>query len=75
MTPHRSPLCSVALRAGSTNALPTREDRPAAEDAAEATRNSIALADGLLWPCWSWDGESKLWSGKFDLAGNGVDGL
>ena len=54
---------------------PTREDRPAAEDAAEATRNSIALADGPLWPCWSWDGESKLWSGKFDLAGNGVDGL
>ena len=37
-----------------------RRGRQAAEDAAEATRNAIALVDGTLWPCWSWDGESKL---------------
>ena len=35
----------------------TEEDRPEAEDAAEATRGSIALVDGTLWRCWSWDGE------------------
>jgi len=49
----------------------TEEDRPAAEDAAEATRNAIALVDGTLWPCWSWDGESKLWSGKYKTTGHG----
>ena len=47
------------------------EDRPTAEDAAEATRNAIALVDGTLWPCWSWDGESKLWSGKYRPTGHG----
>jgi hypothetical protein len=49
----------------------TGEDRPAAEDAAEATRDVIALVDGTLWPCWSWDGESKLWSGKYKTTGHG----
>jgi len=49
----------------------TEEDRPAAEDAAEATRDAIALVDGTLWPCWSWDGESKLWSGKYKTTGHG----
>jgi len=49
----------------------TEENRPAAEDAAEATRNAIALVDGTLWPCWSWDGESKLWSGKYKTTGHG----
>jgi hypothetical protein len=43
----------------------TEEDRPVAEDAAETTRGSIALVDGTLWPCWSWDGERELWSGKY----------
>ncbi len=38
----------------------TAEFRPAPEEAAEATRDAIALVDGTLWPCWSWDGESKL---------------
>jgi hypothetical protein len=42
----------------------TAEDRPTAEEAAAATRGAIALVDGTLWPCWSWDGERKLWSGK-----------
>ena len=49
----------------------TEEDRPAAEDAAEATRNAIALVDGTLWPCWSWDGERELWSGKYKTTGHG----
>ena len=43
----------------------TEEDRPSEEDAAEATRGAIALVDGTLWPCWSWDGEGKLWAGKY----------
>ena len=49
----------------------TEEDRPTAEDAAEATRDAIALVDGTLWPCWSWDGESELWSGKYKTTGHG----
>jgi hypothetical protein len=49
----------------------TEEDRPPVEDAAEATRGSIALVDGTLWPCWSWDGERKLWSGKYKTTGHG----
>jgi hypothetical protein len=49
----------------------TEEDRPAAEDAAEATKGAIALVDGTLWPCWSWNGESKLWSGKYKTTGHG----
>lgn len=49
----------------------TEEDRPTAEDAAEATRNAIALVDGTPWPCWSWDGESTLWSGKYKTTGHG----
>jgi hypothetical protein len=49
----------------------TEEDRPAEEDAAEATKGAIALVDGTLWPCWSWDGESKLWSGKYKTTGHG----
>jgi hypothetical protein len=34
----------------------TAEFRPAPKEAAEATRDAIALVDGTLWPCWSWDG-------------------
>jgi len=49
----------------------TAEDRPTAEDAAEATRGAIALVDGTLWPCWSWDGERELWSGKYKTTGHG----
>ncbi len=49
----------------------TDEDRPTPEDAAEATRDAIALVDGTLWPCWSWDGESKLWSGNHKTTGHG----
>jgi hypothetical protein len=49
----------------------TEECRPTAEDAAEATRDAIALVDGTLWPCWSWDGESELWAGKYKATGHG----
>jgi hypothetical protein len=49
----------------------TEEFRPTAEEAAEATRDAIALVDGALWPCWSWDGKSKLWSGKYKTTGHG----
>src|ERR1700685_3302866 len=41
------------------------EFRPAPEEAAEATMGAVALVDGTLWPCWSWDGERGRWSGKF----------
>jgi hypothetical protein len=49
----------------------TEEFRPTAEDAAEATRGAIALVDGTLWPCWSWDGEDDLWAGKYKTTGHG----
>jgi hypothetical protein len=49
----------------------TREDRPTAEEAAEATRGALALVDGTLWPCWSWDGEDDLWAGKYKTTGHG----
>ena len=49
----------------------TAEFRPTAEEAAEATQGAIALVDGTLWPCWSWNGESKLWSGKYKTTGHG----
>jgi hypothetical protein len=49
----------------------TEEDRPTATHAAEATKGAIALVDGTLWPCWSWDGERELWSGKYKTTGHG----
>lgn len=49
----------------------TEADRPSAENAAEAARGEIALVDGALWPCWSWDGESELWAGKYKTTGHG----
>jgi len=49
----------------------TEEDRPTEEDAVEAVRGAIALVDGTLWPCWSWDDEDKLWAGKYKTTGHG----
>src|SRR5579863_222705 len=49
----------------------TAEFRPTPEEAAEATKDVIALVDGTLWRCWSWDGERKLWSGKYRTTGHG----
>jgi len=45
--------------------------RPRAEEVAEATRGTIALVDGTLWPCWSWSGASDLWAGKYQTTGHG----
>jgi len=49
----------------------TAEDRPTEKEAAEATRGAIALVDGTLWPCWSWDGQRELWAGKYKTTGHG----
>jgi hypothetical protein len=49
----------------------TQQDRPTVAEAAEATRDAIALVDGTLWPCWSWDGEDQLWAGKYKTTGHG----
>jgi hypothetical protein len=49
----------------------TEQFRPTAEEAAETTKGAIALVDGTLWPCWSWNGESELWSGKYKTTGHG----
>ncbi len=49
----------------------TEEFRPSADEAAEATRSTIALVDGTLWPCWSWTGERELWAGKYKTTGHG----
>jgi hypothetical protein len=51
--------------------ITTAEFRPSAEDAAEATRDAIALVDGTLWPCWSWSGIRELWAGKYKTTGHG----
>jgi Helix-turn-helix of DDE superfamily endonuclease len=42
----------------------TGGDRPTAEHAAEATRGAIALVDGTLWPCWSWEGKTSCGPGN-----------
>jgi hypothetical protein len=45
--------------------------RPTPEEATEATRDAIALVDGTLWPCWSWQGRGELWAGKYKTTGHG----
>lgn len=49
----------------------TRRDRPTRTAAEKAVRGAIALVDGSLWPCWSWNGKKKLWSGKHKTTGHG----
>ena len=49
----------------------TEEFRPGEEEATEAVRDAIALVDGTLWPCWSWDGHQELWAGKYKTTGHG----
>src|SRR6266496_4575175 len=49
----------------------TGEFRPDAQQAADAIRGAIALVDGTLWPCWSWEGERELWAGKYKTTGHG----
>lgn len=43
---------------------------PGAEEAAEAIKGRVCLLDGSLGPCWSWDGERELWSGKHKTTGH-----
>jgi hypothetical protein len=33
----------------------TEEFRPDTEEARQVTRGRLALVDGTLWPCWSWE--------------------
>lgn len=49
----------------------TRPERPTPQEAAEATRDLVVLVDGTLWPCWSWEGETALWAGKYHTTGHG----
>jgi hypothetical protein len=50
----------------------TERDRPTKTAAAKAVRGAITLVDGSLWPCWSWNGRKKLWSGKHKTTGHGA---
>ena len=34
-------------------------------------KGQLHWIDAALWPCWSWDGEGKLWSGKYKTTGHG----
>jgi transposase len=49
----------------------TREFRPEAEEAKEMIRGRLALVDGTLWPCWSWERAPELWAGKYKTTGHG----
>ena len=31
----------------------------------------MALVDGTLWPCWSWESAHELWAGKYGTTGHG----
>ena len=35
------------------------------------TRGRLALVDGTLWPCWSWENAPELWAGKYKTTGHG----
>ena len=49
----------------------TDRGRPTKTAAKRALKGAIALVDGTLWPCWSWRGKKKLWSGKHKTTGHG----
>src|SRR5258708_36128425 len=49
----------------------TEEFRPDAEEAKQMTRGRLALVDGTLWPCWSWENAPELWAGKYKTTGHG----
>ena len=38
----------------------TEDFRPDPEEARQMTRGRLALVDGTLWPCWSWEGPREL---------------
>jgi len=37
----------------------------------QMTRGRLALVDGTLWPCWSWESAPELWAGKYKTTGHG----
>ena len=45
----------------------TEEFRPDAEEAKQMTRGRLALVDGTLWPCWSWERTPEMWAGNIRL--------
>jgi hypothetical protein len=49
----------------------TEEFVPDAEEAKQVTRGRLALVDGTLWPCWSWEAAPGLWAGKYKTTGHG----
>ena len=49
----------------------TEEFRPDTEEAKQVTRGRLALVDGTLWPCWSWDTVSEMWARKYKTTGHG----
>src|SRR6202021_3107197 len=49
----------------------TEEFRPAAEEAKQVTWGRLALVDGPLWPCWSWERVPEMWAGKYKTTGQG----
>jgi hypothetical protein len=49
----------------------TEEFRPDVEEAKQMTRGRLALVDGTLWPCWSWESAPGMWAGKYKTTGHG----
>jgi hypothetical protein len=49
----------------------TEKFRPGAEEAKQMTRGRMALVDGTLWPCWSWEAAPEMWAGKYKTTGHG----
>jgi hypothetical protein len=49
----------------------TEAFRPDVEEARQMTRGRLALVDGTLWPCWSWENVRELWAGKYGTTGHG----
>ena len=49
----------------------TEEFRPDPEEAKQMTQARLALVDGTLWPCWSWESAHELWAGKYGATGRG----
>ena len=45
----------------------TEEFRPDAEEAKQMTRGRLALVDGTLWPCWSWERAPRCGPGNIRL--------
>src|SRR5271154_4621498 len=44
---------------------------PDIDEAMQVTKGRLALVDGTLWPCWSWEPARELWAGKYGTTGHG----